>query len=428
MYYFNSFLFENLPALFGMTAKDVSKKIYGNVYMYRRKVENQNNILVQDLVLACNAFRISMTKFISIHPSDCTLGNRFKYVIPDNDFYQIKFHPENIRFLYGPNGISKIPSLAELSRFSGISISTIVRWQNPEIGGCTVNWLVDVCNRLRIDIEVFLEDKNEKLEKYIDSESTLPTLVWEEISGLKEALSEYRKENRKLQEENRRLRIQLRDSEMLSEENAGSSYKANVREWTANWKLLENFHTVVGVSRSRIIQDVGMKYFSEMFIDGNMLVSSLVKLSNKYHISTRHFFFRDNGIIPELNVYDYYRTDDWKNVCFHPEYINDFFGKDSLTGINRSELLERTGISEWKLRSWRKTESTMRIKDMLDICNRIEITPFYLIADKNRMDLPSGMTVIEILLEENRMLRQQVIRLKEKIQNKNGKVNLPSDE
>lgn len=99
-----------------------------------------------------------------------------------------------------------------------------------------------------------------------------------------------------------------------------------------------------------------------------------------------------------------------------------------MTGINRSELLERMNISEWKLRAWRKENSTMRIKDMLEICNRLEVTPYYLISDQNRMDISFGVTSAEILLEENRMLRQQVIRLKEKLQKKNGEGFLPLDE
>lgn len=56
------------------------------------------------------------------------------------------------------------------------------------------------------------------------------------------------------------------------------------------------------------------------------------------------------------------------------------------------------------------------------------MTPYCLITDLNRMDLSSGMTSAEILLEENRMLRQQVIRLKEKLQKKNGEGFLPLDE
>ena len=171
-----------------------------------------------------------------------------------------------------------------------------------------------------------------------------------------------------------------------------------------------------------------MQYFSELFIEGNMQITSLIKLCNKYHISTRHIFYRDNGIEPKINVYDYYRSENWKTIIFHPEYINDFFGKDSVTGKNRSELIKTMDLSEWKIRSWRKEKSTMRIKDMLDICNKLEVTPYCLITDLNRMDLSSGMTSAEILLEENRMLRQQVIRLKEKLQKKNGEGFLPLDE
>lgn len=429
MYYFNSFLFNNLPKLFGLSEKGVSEKVYGKSYMYKRKVDNQDNILVHDIVMVCNTFHISLSNFIMSAPPENLLGNRFKYVIPDEDFKEVRFIPENLRWLYGPQGLTKIPSLAEFSRQSGISVTSIVRWQNPKIGGCTVNWLIGICNRFGIDIDVFMEDENEKLEKYAATETEISPRVWQEISELKEAIREYRQERISLLDENRKLKARIKETELVAEEATEYTYTdRKVREWKANWRLLENFHIVVGVARRKVIQDAGMQNFSELFIEGNMLITSLVKLCNKYHISTRHIFYRDNGIVPEVNVYDYYRSDNWKTVVFHPEYVNDFFGKESVTGINRSELLERMNISEWKLRAWRKENSTMRIKDMLEICNRLEVTPYYLISDQNRMDISFGVTSAEILLEENRMLRQQVIRLKEKLQKKNGEGFLPLDE
>lgn len=429
MYYFNSFLFNNLPKLFGLSEKGVSEKVYEKSYMYKRKVDNQDNILVHDIVMVCNTFHISLSNFIMSAPPENLLGNRFKYVIPDEDFKEVRFIPENLRWLYGPQGLTKIPSLAEFSRQSGISVTSIVRWQNPKIGGCTVNWLIGICNRFGIDIDVFMEDENEKLEKYAATETEISPRVWQEISELKEAIRQYRQERISLLDENRKLKARIKETELVAEESTEYTYAdRKVREWKANWGLLENFHIVVGVSRRKVIQDAGMQNFSELFIEGNMLITSLVKLCNKYHISTRHIFYRDNGIVPEVNVYDYYRSDNWKTVVFHPEYVNDFFGKESVTGINRSELLERMNISEWKLRAWRKENSTMRIKDMLEICNRLEVTPYYLISDQNRMDISFGVTSAEILLEENRMLRQQVIRLKEKLQKKNGEGFLPLDE
>lgn len=429
MYYFNSFLFNNLPKLFGLSEKGVSEKVYGKSYMYKRKVDNQDNILVHDIVMVCNTFHISLSNFIMSAPPENLLGNRFKYVIPDEDFKEVRFIPENLRWLYGPQGLTKIPSLAGFSRQSGISVTSIVRWQNPKIGGCTVNWLIGICNRFGIDIDVFMEDENEKLEKYAATETEISPRVWQEISELKEAIRQYRQERISLLDENRKLKARIKETELVAEESTEYTYAdRKVREWKANWGLLENFHIVVGVSRRKVIQDAGMQNFSELFIEGNMLITSLVKLCNKYHISTRHIFYRDNGIVPEVNVYDYYRSDNWKTVVFHPEYVNDFFGKESVTGINRSELLERMNISEWKLRAWRKENSTMRIKDMLEICNRLEVTPYYLISDQNRMDISFGVTSAEILLEENRMLRQQVIRLKEKLQKKNGEGFLPLDE
>lgn len=429
MYYFNSFLFENLPRLFGLSEKGVSEKVYGRSYMYKRKIENQGNILVQDIIMVCNTFHLSLTGFITIVPPDESLANLFKYVISEKDFKPIRFMPENIRFLYGPQGISKISSLAEFSRKNEISPTSIVRWQNPEVGGCTINWLIKVCNRYGVDIDVFLEDENEELEKYTATELQISPQVWQEISDLKEAIREYRKEKRELEEENRKLRIKVKEAECLSEENTEYSYsKSQVRDWNANWQLLENFYLVVGESKNRVLRNAGIQNYSNLFFEGNMLVTSLVKLCNKYHISTRHVFYRENGITPQLKLYSFYRSENWKPIVFHPEYINDFFGKDSVTGMSRTEISKQIGVGDWKLRSWRKVKSAMRIKDLLDVCNKLNVTPYCLITDQNRTDLSVDMTSSEILLEENRMLRQQIIRLKEKLNKRSGEPALPLDE
>ena len=61
MYYFNSFLFNNLPKLFGLSEKGVSEKVYGKSYMYKRKVDNQDNILVHDIVMVCNTLWMTRT-------------------------------------------------------------------------------------------------------------------------------------------------------------------------------------------------------------------------------------------------------------------------------------------------------------------------------------------------------------------------------
>lgn len=419
MYYFNSFLFENLPALFCTSANSVSEKVFGNRYMYKRKCDNQDNILVSDIVKVCNSFHISVSHFITSSPVENTLKNRFKYVIETDDFKEVKFHPENMRCLYGKNGLTNIPSMAEFSKDTGLSLTTVVRWQNPEIGGTTVNKLVSICNQYGIDIDVFLEDKNEKLPKFASTEADVSPRLLQEMNELKEAMEEYRQDCRELKEENRRLRIKISEGEFLSETNERERYGENkIRKWSANWELLENFHKVVGVPRGKVIQVAGMKHYGEMIIEGNMLITSLIKICNRFQISTRHIFYRGSGSVPSLNVYDYYKSVPWKKVVFHPERINDLFGKESITGMTRYGIAEKIGVGDWKLRSWRKENSTLRIRELLDICNKLNITPYCLITDNNRTDLYCGMTYAEILLEENRMLRQQVIRMKEKIRSK----------
>lgn len=63
----------------------------------------------------------------------------------------------------------------------------------------------------------------------------------------------------------------------------------------------------------------------------------------------------------------------------------------------------------------------MRLSDLVDLCNTFDLTPSCFIEDKNRTELSYNVTYTEMLLEENRSLRQQILRLKEKLKAKEKK-------
>lgn len=66
---------------------------------------------------------------------------------------------------------------------------------------------------------------------------------------LKEAIREYRQERISLLDENRKLKARIKETELVAEEATEYTYTdRKVREWKANWGLLENFHIVVGVA------------------------------------------------------------------------------------------------------------------------------------------------------------------------------------
>ena len=60
----------------------------------------------------------------------------------------------------------------------------------------------------------------------------------------------------------------------------------------------------------------------------------------------------------------------------------------------------------------------MNIGDMLELCNSLDLTPSCFITDRNRTNLSYRVTMTEFLLEENRLLRRKIMRMKKK---KDGK-------
>ena len=132
-------------------------------------------------------------------------------------------------------------------------------------------------------------------------------------------------------------------------------------------------------------------------------------------MSIRHFFMRYNGTKPQIHKYSYYRSEKWKTIIFHYEYISDLFGQDALTNLNLSEIAELNEVGEATILAWCTSPNTIRISDFIRLCNTLEVTPSCFISDNNRIELNYNMTYTEFLIEENRILRQRILRLKEKI-------------
>mgnify|MGYP000860585333 CR=1 FL=1 len=421
MYYFNSSLFEKLPALLGITINVASQAIYGNDYIYSRRVANQSNISFEEVVKTCNVFRMSISRFITTNPEEGFVANRFKYVIPEDKFKPIIFHPENIRWVYGPNGLGDGINKETFAKDIGVSLTTVTRWINPNIGGISVHKLIDICNKYRIDLDVFVTDENEPTPKYtsaINTEGFTPRL-WEEMNDLKQALCDYKEEAYRLSQENRKLKISLRCDHQLSESDPPQYIRSNspVREWIANWELLNSLHTVLGISKQTLINIAGLKNFNSSYADGNLLINSLVRICNHFQISTHHFFLRNPGTPIDIHPYSFYKAENWKMIHFYPERINNIFGPESLTGMTRGSVEKKCELKEWEIRSWRKENSLMRIKDMIHVCNVLNITPSCFIIDRNETELEYPLTQTEVLLEENSLLRSKIIELNNKIKN-----------
>lgn len=417
MYYFNILLFKRLPSLLGMTQAELSDLCLGAKHKFARRIINQDSFPFQELIDTCNRLRISLANFITLNPNEPFLENKYNYIIPEGKFIPIEFKPKNIRFVYGPNGLGGNITRDDFANAMGVSLATITRWINPDLCSISLTEILKLCNYYKINISSFVEDKNKKLEE-IEEEvqaTQLPTRIWQEITELKQVLEKEREENRLLKQENEQLRITLKSDIFQAEEPIEKEIQGkNIRKWIVNWSLLENLNNVLGITEKELIKSAELTKDITTLDDMNIPLKSLIKLCNKWHMSIRHFFMRYNGTKPQIHKYSYYRSEKWKTIIFHYEYISDLFGQDALTNLNLSEIAELNEVSEATILAWCTSPNTIRISDFIRLCNTLEVTPSCFISDNNRIELNYNMTYTEFLIEENRILRQRILRLKEK--------------
>lgn len=418
MYYFNILLFKRLPSLLGITQAELSNLCLGAKYKFARRALNQNSFPFQELVNICNTLRISLADFITLNPNEPFLENKYKYVIPEKEFIPIKFKPRNIRLVYGPKGLRGSITRDDFAKAMGVSLTTITRWINPDLCSISLTELLKLCNHFKINISSFVEDKNKQLEK-IEEEvqaTQLPTRIWQEITDLKQVLEKEREEYRLLKQENEQLRIALKSSIFQAEEPIEEErQKKNIRKWIVNWSLLENLKNVLGITEKELIKSAELTKNTTTLEDMNIPLISLIKLCNKWHMSIRHFFMRYSETKPRIHKYNYYKSEKWKTIVFHSEYMNNLFGQDALTNLNLSEVAELNEVGEATIRVWCTSPNTIRISDFIRLCNTLEVTPSCFISDDNRTELNYNMTYTEFLIEENRILRQRILRLTKEI-------------
>ena len=417
MYYFNILLFKRLPSLLGMTQAELSDLCLGAKHKFARRIINQDSFPFQELIDTCNRLRISLANFITLNPNEPFLENKYNYIIPEGKFIPIEFKPKNIRFVYGPNGLGGNITRDDFANAMGVSLATITRWINPDLCSISLTEILKLCNYYKINISSFVEDKNKQLEE-IEEEvqaTQLPTRIWQEITELKQVLEKEREENHLLKQENEQLRITLKSDIFQAEESIENERKGkNIRKWIVNWSLLENLKNILGITEKELIKSAEFTNDTTTLEDMNIPLMSLIKLCNKWHISIRHFFMRYNGTKPQIHKYSYYRSEKWKTIIFHYEYISDLFGQDALTNLNLSEIAELNEVGESTIRAWCTSPNTIRISDFIRLCNTLEVTPSCFISDDNRTELNYNMSYAEFLIEENRILRQRILRLKEK--------------
>lgn len=284
----------------------------------------------------------------------------------------------------------------------------------------TVGLMLKMCNMYSLDISHFVTDMNAELP--LVGEPSMPETtrrMWQEVTELRESVSAYRKRVDDLLKTVADLKLAAHDGRMLAEgETRHESDAPQVRKWTFDFHLLNSLYKVVEVPKAEMQRSTGMRLYKPEGFGDTLTVNGLVSLCNAWQISTRHFFRRGDCGDEAIREYGYYRTDEWEPVKFHPEYVSDLYGKESMTGLKLEDIIDAGITTIGEIRGWRKPESSMTVGDMLEVCNRLDVTPWCFITDRNRTALAYRVTMTEFLLEENRLLRRKMMRMKKK-SNKN---------
>ena len=425
MYYFNSLLFKNLHSLFGMTQRNFSMKVYGIAHTYVQRINYEGTLTVNDLVDLCNVMHISVSKFITLDPNFAYRSNQMEYVINEKIFKPIKFGGGSIKKMYGKNGLAGKISQMEFAEKIGVSIPVIRMWANNERCTMKLSQLLDICNMFGVNIGEFIEDSNIPLpmnDIVVANVGNAASRVAEELLQLREIVSNDKKEISQLRQEIERMQLSIRGYQVAEEQYSYFRENAKTRKWIFNKDLLDNLPNLIGSSREEIFKNIGMSNPSTGYNDGNITIDIFIKVCNRYYISSKYFFIRENENNSIIHDGSYYQLADFSPIQFHPEWISDIFGKQSLTGMTKSEVANILKCTETKIDRWTLADrSTLRVNDLVEMCNVLAVTPSCFIIDTNRVNAAYNVTQNELFLEENRMLRQQILRLKEqnkKLKNK----------
>lgn len=419
MYHFNFLLFKNLSSVLGMTQRQLSMKVFGKENRYWQKTDNQSIILVSDMISVCNTLHISLSHFISLEPNQSYRDKSTEYVIDNKLFKPIFFDSKSLTKMYGKDGLVGPITKEEFAKGIGITAPSLYLWINKDQCAMRMSQLIGMCNKYGVNIGTFISDENIPLplnDVVVDLGRKSSEKKFEELIEMREIVSHQQRELAKLKRENKSLELNFKGNRVAEEQQIYKSGGISVRKWSFRKDLLDNLNNLFQISQADLWKGMGMTNPTMSYNEGNITVQLLVDICNKYEISTKHFFIRESeqrDIIRELS---FYKSENFKHIQFHPEYIRDIFGKNSLTDMSLIEVLDLLGYSEMKIRMWKNTErSTLRVDDLVDLCNALNVTPSCFITDSNRTMAVYRTTQAEFFLEENRMLRQENIRLREKI-------------
>lgn len=394
----------DLPKLMGDRVIDFTDKVFGpgRKHMWNQLKDGEwNRLNSYDLAKICNTYHIPICHLIQQE------GREIVFVKPEDithfgEWQDVNFTPENIYDSY-QTGKYQLKRFAEAL---GTTPSCIYRWF-ADGGKCTmtVKQAIQMTYNMDLPLSFLFEDPNEPIPSHL----RLDTAAGEkqaqaEIRELRSQLHAKQLVINKLGSENRRLHEKQHTSLCRVGEEIGE-YNNRVRPFIFNQGLWDNLHIVFSISKRELESRTGVSTMVN-----TPTVMQLVQVCNALRISFGHFILR-SIIQPQLQSSTFYQ-DIYAEVRFVPDRLNSLFCIGNILGKKRKDTLEFLGVSDMVSRRWTRDDSALDVRQFVNLCNELDISPRLCIEDECLNNI--NMTITELLLEENMHLRYMLLTERQK--------------
>lgn len=191
-----------------------------------------------------------------------------------------------------------------------------------------------------------------------------------------------------------------------------------------NCRLIASLPSLMGTTVKDVIEELGVHRATfTKWSKGEISCSSLVQLCNTYRISVSSFIVlkENQELLGRFSDYTI-PSDKWSKVEWHNEKLGTLFGPGGLTGKTKTEGAKKLGFASYQIFDhWSKAESSIRVKDFLNLLNTFQIDASLFFTDSNNpIPLPAwevgNKHVVDIIADRLEGYRELERKLLEKEQ------------
>lgn len=434
MYHLNRKLIERLPKLLRISKKEICSRLGIDHRQYSRWVEG-GFMSVKMLEKLSNTVRISLSEFIVVHENPPQRSSVDSYVIPLEEWKEVKWKGEAFQSLFGEKGILKVSKALAAKRIGISSGQHFDLWSERD-SGMDVHVLIRFLNEFKLSASLFFSDPNGVISVplWVQEEGPIVERLKTELQMSRQAelrirecerrIGSYREENARLKKENEILRKKI--EQMESSQPLGflaerpQTYQTAKRSgWRFHKELWQSIPSMFEMSVSDFCRRFGIRQSSTFILVENIQVRLLVDVCNAFRMSVSSFFLRD-GEVSIVRNREWYEISKslFKPIENHAERMEYIFGRWSVFKYSKDDLCNRTGVGYRKSLSMKDKELS-RVLTLSEICSEFGLSPMLFFEDDNKksVDFFSGrnerliLNAIE-MAKELRLLRGELWRKK----------------